>query len=502
MEKQIRFFNLFFLIFLIGAISISGQSTFKDFGYKAGLQINTVLPTTEFESDNGLAFMGWTLRGFFRSELSSDFQVELGLGYGEISGDGGKYYPPSSTYSTWILPIEARLLYTPFNLESFNPYFYIGAGALNYNVKWKPAAVSPLPVQDNGWTMSLPIGIGTEIKLTDEIALDLDLGYSWSLTDNLNYYSIKGTNDGYIHFGVGLSFSRESMNTDKDHDGLTRGQELKLGTDPNNWDTDGDGISDGDEVLKYHTNPLKKDTDGDGLSDYDEIFKYHTDPLKVDTDGDGLSDGDEVLKYHTDPLKVDTDGDGLSDGDEVLKYHTDPLKVDTDGDGLTDGEEVLKYHTDPLKVDTDGGGVGDGVEVKRGTNPLDPSDDFPFPKPAFVEKEMTLEMVHFGFNKFNLIKDAKKILDADFETLNKYPEAKISLAGHCDFIGSDKYNLKLSDKRAGVVKDYLVKKGVNEKFITTEGFGKSKPIDPAKTSKARAKNRRTEVSAKYMEKVK
>jgi outer membrane protein OmpA-like peptidoglycan-associated protein len=62
--------------------------------------------------------------------------------------------------------------------------------------------------------------------------------------------------------------------------------------------------------------------------------------------------------------------------------------------------------------------------------------------------------------------------------------------------------LKLSDKRANVVKDYLVKKGLDEKLLKAEGFGEAKPLDPAKTAKARAKNRRTEVSAKVMEKAK
>ena len=65
------------------------------------------------------------------------------------------------------------------------------------------------------------------------------------------------------------------------------------------------------------TNPTRADTDGDGLSDYDEIMKYKTDPLKVDTDGDGLSDYDEIMKYKTDPLKVDTDGDGFTDAQHV-----------------------------------------------------------------------------------------------------------------------------------------------------------------------------------------
>ena len=486
------------MIFATNANAQGSLNTFKDFGYKGGFQINGVMPTTEFESDNGLSLSSYLLRGFFRFELSKDWQLEAGAGYGKLSGDGGTYYKPSSQYETSVSPIDARILYTPFDLDGWNPYFYAGFGLLNYNVTKKPAAVSIGAVEDNGWTGVIPVGIGTEIRLSDEVALDVSVGYNYSLTENLNFYKIPNTtNDGYINLGLGISFSNESLNTDKDHDGLTKRDELALGTDPNNADTDGDGLNDGEEVNKYHTNPLKVDTDGDGLSDGDEVMKYKTDPLKVDTDGDGLSDGDEILKYKTDPLKTDTDGDGLNDGDEVLKFKTNPLKTDTDGDGLTDGAEVMKYKTDPLKVDTDGGTVGDGIEVNRGTNPLDPSDDVP---PAVVEKELTFDFVHFGFNKSNLTKEAKKILDNASEVLNKYPDATIKLGGHTDSIGSINYNQKLSVKRANVVRDYLVKKGVKESQITAEGFGKTKPIAPNNTAKGRAQNRRTEINAKYMEK--
>ncbi len=67
---------------------------------------------------------------------------------------------------------------------------------------------------------------------------------------------------------------------DPDNDGLTNLEEYQNGTDPNNPDTDGDGLSDGDEVHLYHTNPLLWDTDGDGISDGVEV-RTGSDPLNI-----------------------------------------------------------------------------------------------------------------------------------------------------------------------------------------------------------------------------
>ncbi len=58
---------------------------------------------------------------------------------------------------------------------------------------------------------------------------------------------------------------------DKDGDSLDDSRELELGTDPNNWDTDNDELSDGDEVLIWKTDPLKSDSDGDGYADGAEV---------------------------------------------------------------------------------------------------------------------------------------------------------------------------------------------------------------------------------------
>jgi len=490
--KQSRLSILLLLFVFLTSSSVYSQ--FKDFGLKGGIQINGVMPATEFEDDNGLALSSYLLRGFLRFELSDLFNAELGAGYGMLQGDDYN----NSTYETTIIPIDIRLVMTPFNWESMNPYIYAGFGALNFNVSKLPVSVTPqLPVKKDGWTGVIPFGIGTEIKLSDQVLLDISAGLNYSLTENLNYYRIEDFNDGYINIGAGISFTGESMNSDKDQDGLTKREELELGTDPDNPDSDGDGLKDGDEVKKYNTDPLKADSDGDGLKDGEEVLTYKTNPNNVDTDGDGLSDGDEILKYKTDPLKADTDGDGLNDGDELNKYKTNPLKVDTDGDGLSDGDEVLKHKTDPLKADTDGGGVQDGEEVKRGTDPLDPSDDLP---KAVTEKELTFENIHFAFDSFKLSRTAQQKLDAAYEALKNHSDAKITLGGHTDSIGSDEYNMKLSERRANAAKDYLVKKGLNAANINTEWFGKSKPVAANDTDENRALNRRVEIKAKVMEK--
>jgi Tol biopolymer transport system component/uncharacterized membrane protein len=124
---------------------------------------------------------------------------------------------------------------------------------------------------------------------------------------------------------------------DTDGDGLTNQQEAGYGTDPNNADTDRDGLLDGQEVLRTGTNPLLPDTDGDGLTDGDEA-KRGTNPLNPDSDGDALRDGDEV-RIGTNPLKQDTDGDGLIDSAEPGPC-PNPLNPDSDADGIIDGRDL------------------------------------------------------------------------------------------------------------------------------------------------------------------
>ena len=88
---------------------------------------------------------------------------------------------------------------------------------------------------------------------------------------------------------------------DDDNDGLNNTLELRFDTDPNNADTDNDGLLDGEEVKKYRTDPNTADSDADSLSDYDEVNTYKTNPNNEDSDGDGWSDYMEVTELNSNP---------------------------------------------------------------------------------------------------------------------------------------------------------------------------------------------------------
>lgn len=165
------------------------------------------------------------------------------------------------------------------------------------------------------------------------------------------------SDDMVVTFEVGVE------EHDTDGDGLSICGEQFYSTDPNNADSDNDGLSDGMEVNTHDTNPLDADSDDDGLTDGLEVNTHGTDPLDTDSDDDGLSDGVEVNVHGTNPLDADSDDDGLSDSMEVNTHGTDPLDADTDDDLLTDGLEVT-YGTDPLDADSDDDGLPDGRDVE------------------------------------------------------------------------------------------------------------------------------------------
>ena len=194
-------------------------------------------------------------------------------------------------------------------------------------------------------------------------------------------------------------------NADDDNDGLTNAEEIAIGTDYLNPDSDGDNISDGDEVGPDPNNPLNTDgtgeidafdtdSDDDGILDIDEAGDDDLDTPAVDSDNDGMpdyrdtdSDGDGVddsidncrVDENADQADLDgdldgdlcdedADNDGLTN-DEETALNLDPLDPDSDDDNISDGEEVGPDPNNPLN--TDGTGEIDALDTDSDDDGID-----------------------------------------------------------------------------------------------------------------------------------
>jgi OOP family OmpA-OmpF porin len=81
------------------------------------------------------------------------------------------------------------------------------------------------------------------------------------------------------------------------------------------------------------------------------------------------------------------------------------------------------------------------------------------------------------------------------EFMKKYPEAKGAIEGHTDNVGGHDYNMKLSERRAASVKNYLIEKfGIDPERLSSKGYGYTKPVADNKTREGRQENRRIEAN--------
>jgi outer membrane protein OmpA-like peptidoglycan-associated protein len=106
---------------------------------------------------------------------------------------------------------------------------------------------------------------------------------------------------------------------------------------------------------------------------------------------------------------------------------------------------------------------------------------------------MNMSDVLFDFNKYSLKPEAREKLAKISGILLAYPGLQLQVEGYTDNIGTDEYNQKLSEERAGSVRDYLVSQSVAQNNISAQGFGKSDPVADNSTDAGRAQNRRVEL---------
>jgi outer membrane protein OmpA-like peptidoglycan-associated protein len=95
----------------------------------------------------------------------------------------------------------------------------------------------------------------------------------------------------------------------------------------------------------------------------------------------------------------------------------------------------------------------------------------------FISNKVNINTIYFDFDKYNIRKDAAKELDKVVQVMNEYPELMIEAGSHTDSRGKDKYNMKLSEKRAKATVDYIVSKGIDAGRITYQGYGETQLVN-------------------------
>ena len=95
---------------------------------------------------------------------------------------------------------------------------------------------------------------------------------------------------------------------------------------------------------------------------------------------------------------------------------------------------------------------------------------------TFNVGDSLIHNIYFDFNKTQILSESKLFLDSMANLLIKFNSLKIEIGIHTSFIGNDHYNEKLSQKRAEQIKNYLVKKGVNQSNLKGIGYGEKLPI--------------------------
>jgi len=369
-----------------------------------------------------------------------------------------------------------------------NFYLFGGAGVTSYKSTLESLTPSAVLESHADWQNEfiLPLGGGVSFRISNSLSVNLEYGDHISFkSDNLDFTEGVKKNDHYSFASAGL--------------------QIRFGAK----DTDNDGVKDKEDVCPEIPGTIAlagcPDQDEDNIADKDDACPEIAGKAEFkgcpDGDGDGIPDKDDACPQAPGKKELngcpDKDGDGIIDKDDKCPDEVGKKEFngcpDRDGDGIIDKEDLCPDVKGMANFsgcpDTDGDGIPDNKD--KCPEIAGPAATFGCPE-AFKGAVMQKTVY---FNTDEAIVLAQNILDLNeiAAYMNENPEAVVSVAGHADSRESEEYNLRLSEKRADYVIDYLQKKGMTSLNIDKTFFGKSKPIADNNTSEGRALNRRVEI---------
>ncbi|AWX44928.1 Outer membrane protein Omp38 [Flagellimonas maritima] len=258
-----------------------------------------------------------------------------------------------------------------------------------------------------------------------------------------------------------------------------------------------------------------KDKDNDGIEDKSDNCPKIAGPIENngcpwgDKDGDGVLDKDDDCpdiagseENKGCPWK-DTDKDGILDKDDDCpnvfgkpEFNGCP---DQDNDGLRDQDDRCPEIAGKLEnkgcPDSDGDSIvdiDDACPTVAGTIENNGCPEVT----AEVQKQLNdyARTILFDTGKSSIKTESVSVMVDIIQILNEYPNAKFTVEGHTDSVGSSASNQKLSESRADSVRDFLINEGIKQDRLKAMGYGEEIPIASNKTSLGRKQNRRVEIN--------
>ncbi|HUS24353.1 MAG TPA: OmpA family protein [Candidatus Binatia bacterium] len=177
--------------------------------------------------------------------------------------------------------------------------------------------------------------------------------------------------------------------------------------------------------------------------------------------------------------RADSDHDGV--GDDQDRCPATPAGTAVGPDGCSTAA--------PAVDDADRDGVKDTFDRCPGTHPGLKVDE----SGCVVQQTTAIPGITFQMDSAKLTPEARITLDSVADTLKPQKELNVEVAGHTDNVGSEAYNMLLSQQRADAVRAYLLEKGVEESRVTAVGYGELEPVGGNDTEADRDRNRRVEL---------
>jgi outer membrane protein OmpA-like peptidoglycan-associated protein/opacity protein-like surface antigen len=387
------------------------------------------------------------------------------------------------------LTININEIFAKYNSKrKVNFYLFTGPGITSYKSKLVDKTTDAVTQENTSrqQIFSLPIGAGAAIRLNNSFSINLEY-CDRTIFDGakIDFTDYKNNNDHYSYASAGL--------------------QINFGLK----DTDGDGIRDKDDLCPETPGKIQlagcPDKDNDGIADKDDACPDVAGKAEFkgcpDTDGDGIIDSQDACPNAAGSKELngcpDRDNDGIADKDDKCPDAAGLKELsgcpDRDGDGITDNDDacpdvkgMAQYKGCP---DTDGDGIPDNIDKCPDVFGIAANNGCPDLKFEYFK------VVYFNFDKAVLVTKFIKDLDEVVAVMNEHTNGNLSIEGYADSQGPSAYNLKLSEKRADFVINYLVKKGIAKDRLIKSFFGESKPAATNRTLDGRAKNRRVEIKS-------